>query len=132
MTPDILAAQAQGRITAFLQQADSEEWTAELGGYRFHCRTNRKLEDLTVPGCAMLVNVGPDEFLALGRNLTLTFEPCRPDQAAAELVWLDEGTYQNGEWVPERRLNGDETAHGTGVLLGDALHLCRFRLHGFA
>ena len=30
------------------------------------------------------------------------------DRGRAEVISITEGRYENGEWVPQRRLNGDE------------------------
>jgi beta-galactosidase GanA len=113
-------------MTGFVQEAAEERWEVALGGFRFAGRTNLPLEKLTVPGSALLAHLGGSEFLCLGRSLTFTFTGAsgRP----AELVALDTGSISEGTWQPGRRLNGDETAHGTGVLLGEKLQLCRFRL----
>lgn len=132
MLPLIADAQGQGRMTGFVQEADEESWTAELGGYRFRCRTNAKLADLPAPGAALLIESGGGEFYCIGRGLTLTFAPVNAALPTAEIVALDAGAFADGRWVNGRRLNGDETAHGTGVLLGPSLTACRFRLfaHG--
>jgi beta-galactosidase GanA len=131
LLPLLTDAYGTDRLTGFLQEADEERWSAEVGGYRFTARTSTPLAEGRVPGAALLLAVGAGEFMILGRNLIFTFEPGQPSLRTAELVWLDTGEMRDGAWVPERRLNGDETAHGTGVLLGPALQLVRFRLHGY-
>ena len=131
MMPLLSAAYGSERLTAFLQQADEEEWTAELGSYSFRARTRQPLADGQVPGAALLLALSDDEFLVLGRSLVLTFTPRDPDLPIAEIVHLDTGTLHNGDWRPGRRLNGDETYHGTAVLLGAELTAFRFKLHAF-
>lgn len=131
MMPAISRAQQEGRITGFLQQEDGESWEVELGDVVFTARTNAPPEECTVPGSALLMMVGADEYVVAGRNLTLTFAPASPAEETTDLVWLDTGTFEDGRWIPARRLNGDETAHGTGVLLGDQLECCRFRIHSY-
>jgi beta-galactosidase GanA len=128
LMPLIAAAHGRGRMTAFLQEADEESWFANLGGYRFRCRTSGKMADLKVPGSALLIDTGEGDFICVGRNLIFTFAPLDGAALMAELVALDVGSFDNGEWRHGRRLNGDETAHGTGVLLGPALTVCRFSL----
>jgi hypothetical protein len=120
------------RLTGFLQQADEESWTAELGGFRFKARTRQPLAKLPVPGAALLLQVGEAEFLAAGRNLIFTFEPLAAGMRMAELLWLDTGDVRRGVWLPTRRLNGDETFHGSGVAFGERLEAARFRLHAYA
>ncbi len=132
MMPLLTTAQAAGRLTGFLQEADDESWSADLGGYCFRCRTNGKRADLEVPGSAILIDDGNGYFACIGRNLTLTFSPIAGAHATAEILELDTGTFEEGVWHHGRRLNGDETCHATGVLLGKALTLCRFRLFSLA
>ena len=132
LLPVVAAAQGTGRMTAFLQQEDSASWEATLGAVRFRARTNKPLAQCAVPGAALLIAMESDEYVVAGRNLTFTFEPTDPKLKATDLVWLDTGRFDTGRWVALRRLNGDETAHGTGVLLGDALQACRFKLHSYA
>ena len=131
MMPLLTEAQGAGRMTAFCQQEDSENWEAELDGIRFKARTVRPLAQCPAPGAALLLAMGSWEFLVVGQGLVLTFEPTEPALPTAELVWLDEGEFEDGRWRPRRRLNGDETAHGTAALLGNRLTTCRFKLHAY-
>lgn len=106
----------RAEMRGFVQEREEERWEVELGGFRFACRTSSPLSKLQVPGSAILVHLEGDEFLCLGRSLIFTFS-C-PNGLPAELICLDAGECKDGEWHASRRLNGDETAHGTGVLLG--------------
>ncbi len=131
MMPLLTAAYGSDRMSGFLQQADEEQWTANLGCYRFTARTCHPLTDGQVPGTALLLALPDDEFIVLGRRLTLTFAPLATELHTAETIWQDTGTFAGGSWRPGRRINGDETAHGTGVLLGSKLQAIRFKLHAF-
>ena len=131
MLPLVATARGTGRMTAFLQEADEESWTAELGGYRFRCRTSAKLADLRVPGSALLLLTEEGDFVCIGRNLIFTFESLNGALRTAEVLALDTGSFVNGKWQAGRRLNGDETGHGTGVILGQPLTVCRFRLFSY-
>lgn len=129
MMPRLTAAQGNGRMTAFLQQADEEDWTETLAGFRFKARTVRPLGPDRVPGGALLLSLGEGEYVAAGYNLRITFSSLDPATPTAELLWLEEGAFAAGQWSPGRRLNGDETLHGTAVLLGYSLVTLRFRVH---
>jgi hypothetical protein len=61
-----------------------------------------------------------------GRNLTVECGTA-PKRTDVKFLWLEEGTFVGGTWVPGRRLNGDETAHGRPVRLGPGLCLRRLR-----
>ncbi len=131
MGPPLAEAAAQGRTAGFLQQADDESWMVELDGFRLRPRTSRKLAECAVPGSALLVSLGGGVFLAMGYNIIFTSEPTDGSLVAAEILESDEGRYASGEFLATRRLNGDESCHGTGVVLHDRLTLCRFRLHAY-
>lgn len=131
MVPVLTDAYGKRKLVGFLQQADEERFDADLGAYRFNARTNKKLAECSVPGAAILLSLSDDEFFCVGRNLTFTFQPKSADRTG-ELVWLDEGDFKEGKWLPLRRLNGDETAHGTGVMLRDKLSAVRFKLHSYS
>jgi hypothetical protein len=105
-------------MRGFLQEQDAERWEAKLGDYRFVCRTARPLKELEVPGSAILVHLGGDEYLSLGRSLILTFSG--PSGSAAELIRAELGECRDGEWRPIRPFGGDENAHGTGILLSQS------------
>jgi len=131
LLPTLAEAQAAGRVTAFLQQADEERFTAELGRFRFVARSAGSLTDVQVPGAALILQLDGDVFSALGRNLIVTFEPRDPQEHTAALIWLDEGRYEHNDWQPIRRLNGDESAHGTGLLMADRWCSYQFALHSY-
>jgi hypothetical protein len=133
MQPALSDAVADGRTTAFLQQSQEDSaWEAELGGYRFRARTRKPIDEKTVPGALLLVQVADHEFVIVGQNLIVTFTPVSVALRTAEIVWCDAGGFENGKWVGARRINGDESAHGTGVLLGDTISAVRFVLHAYA
>jgi hypothetical protein len=57
--------------------------------------------------------IGPDEFILVGKDFTLSFTPLNLDKKKTkiDIEYMDEGSFVNGKWTPMRRLNGDE---GTG------------------
>jgi hypothetical protein len=60
---------------------------------------------------ALIVNTAQDEFLFIGSNLAPSFAV---DAARTKVVVAskDEGRYEKGKWIPDRRLNGDEMGRG--------------------
>jgi hypothetical protein len=61
----------------------------------------------------LIFNVGPDEFIVVGKDFMLTFNLIMRNKynPFIDVEFLDEGTFINSKWVTTRRLNGDE---GTG------------------
>jgi len=67
-------------------------------------------------GRSMIAEVAPDEFVAIGFDTRLRFEPRRGSKLQkAQFLWVEEGKYENGSWKPTRRLNGDETFFGLSL-----------------
>ena len=111
------------QMRAFLQEQDSERWEVQLGDFHIIARTAKPLDQLEIPGSAIVVHLGGGEYLCLGRSLILTFRG--PSGGPGELISVEVGECRDGEWQNGRRINGDETAHGTGILLSG----CQF-CHG--
>lgn len=62
-------------------------------------------------GAALIVELGPDEFLVTGYHSRVTIYPAGKD---VRMIYdrVEEGTYQNGEWKFLRVWNGDQTDYG--------------------
>ncbi len=54
-----------------------------------------------------MVNTAPDEFLFIGANGDPTFT-IDSGPGRVFISSKDEGRYENGKWIPGRRINGDE------------------------
>ncbi len=64
-------------------------------------------------GEAMVVTLGPDEFLVAGFHCRVGLEPVG-SAAGAQRMWVsvEEGTYVHGVWQRTRLWNGDQTDYG--------------------
>ncbi|MGO9640616.1 MAG: DUF5597 domain-containing protein, partial [Candidatus Acidiferrales bacterium] len=51
----------------------------------------------------------PDEFVVAGTDVQVTFKPNTPGPPVVGLAKVEDGTFREGQWVPGRWLNGDET-----------------------
>ena len=62
---------------------------------------------------ALILQTSPDEFYIVGINVSFSFAPKNPDARGRILTdAIEEGTFVDGQWVPGRRLNGDENRVG--------------------
>ncbi|NCD09552.1 MAG: glycoside hydrolase family 42 [Negativicutes bacterium] len=136
MAPIILSVQGTGQMRGMFVDQDNTETTLTLGDYEItadlYSRSvpvpaggplasgNSRSVNRTVSGGGFIIWLGGDQFLVFGRNLNVRFKPASPDKLP--LVAVDnvyEGVYSNGEWIPGRLLNGDETHcstfSGTGL-----------------
>ncbi len=73
-------------------------------------------------GRVLVVELGADEFLLIGFDTKFQFRPkLGSGFSTAELISVEEGTYQDGSWKKIRSWNGDEVYHSTltpeGVIL---------------
>ena len=75
--------------------------------------------DMDKRGFALVIMTAPEEFVIAGSNVVIT-------NSRSHLGTVDEGRFENGRWMPGRRLNGDETFSGNFFTLGpDALEMRR-------
>lgn len=108
--PQILSAQARGAIAGAGVNAASKEAKLRLGDYTVEVRLRvpRRVHPPAEDGYALVIAETPDSFLVLGRDVDIWFSlPDQPPQIVA-LDRVEEGAYRDGQWVPGRRLNGDE------------------------
>ena len=78
-------------------------------------------------GRALVVQLGPDEFLVAGAHARINIDAVDPAVAARQIYeYVDEGTYVDGKWVFRRRWNGDQTDYGLNF--SDAPQLLRVKL----
>jgi len=109
LEPLILEHQGKGTMRGFLVDDKVPSRRIELGDYIIEAKlASRKLH--TSGG--LIIQTGPDEFICTGRSLDVFFSP-RDESYRVALDIVDEGTFINGKWIPERRLNGDETHAST-------------------
>ena len=134
----------EGSIAAVVQGEEASQ-TLSLGGYRleigFAQRRPRQAPAPVPPegpgqqpadtrAFGLILNTVPDEFLVVGSGLQIAFRAESPGAPIAAIGWVDEGKFVKGQWVPGRRLNGDETAGGERILLrGPHIAIQRVKLY---
>ena len=67
-------------------------------------------------GGAALIQLGADEFLLAGSDVRISFglDKAQPGENS-HFLSVEEGTFQNGRWVMQRRWNGDQTDYGLNL-----------------
>lgn len=129
----ITRIQDSGKTRGFLQY--NEQGTSiDMGKYRFDVSYNRKSSEGS--GCGLIIELAPDEFLVAGLDCIITFSSNDDDLPQAGVLTIQEGRYENQQWIPGRLLNGDETGHGTKVgfaskIADSAFPVHRVRLYQF-
>ena len=61
-------------------------------------------------GVCLCLQVGEGECWIVGSACGLTFSSADASRPNLDLLQVEEGRFENGAWIPGRRLNGDETA----------------------
>lgn len=80
---------------------------------------------------ALIMALGADEMLILGRGVTITFAPA-DGQGLSGIERIDEGRYVDGTWVAGRRLNGDQSHQGRHLRLPpDGFTMQRVKLYRY-
>ena len=111
MTSLILEAQAKGTIAAVSLTLDKQKQNVPLGNYTvgFEVRRNRRNPaQVPVPGYALVIAAGPDEYFVAGSDIQVTFTPRTPGPEIAGIATAEAGRFENGRWVPSRQLSGDD------------------------
>jgi len=128
LAPLIAQHQGDGSMTAILFGANDPAQKVRLGNYTFElARSRPRIPAATQPGAAaqgglagaLIIQTGPDEFYAAGNNITVTptVTPGTPGPEHAGIGTIEEGTFENGRWIPIRQLSGDEAGGGDYVNL---------------
>jgi hypothetical protein len=133
LSPIILANQGMGTMKGILVDTLSPVQRLELGDYFIEARLAGPHRPAVAGG--LIIQTGPQEFIAAGKALDIFFIP-KNDSVRLGAKAVDEGTFDEGKWVPERRLNGDEvhasTFDGTGLKLrGDKICIQKVSLYSY-
>jgi len=125
LAPIILQKQGKNMMAGVLVDKEHPTDKVQLGEYTLQARLAGERKPDIAGGIIILT--GPEEYLIAGSGLDIIFEPNkRGNLPYIGLATVEEGTFKNGEWVPGRRLNGDEihtsTFSWTGIKLPS--HTC--------
>jgi hypothetical protein len=111
LAPFILAHQSAGTIGAAWLNKESPAQAVALGNYTLNVELRRSSRDqsfLTALGYALVIALGPDEFLVAANDVQITFTPRSPGAPIAGIAEAETGTVAAGHWNPGRQLSGDD------------------------
>jgi len=128
LAPTILENQGKGKMAGVVLNPDDPPQKVTLGDYDLAVSYARSRMPPSpapagapappppVPAGALFIAAGPDEYFIAGSGpANVTFSPNTPGPPTAGVLFIEEGTFVNGQWAPGRRLNGDETGQGKFV-----------------
>lgn len=118
LTPLILEHQGTETMKGFLFDKEHQVDTIQLGGYQIVAKHDFTLgwspqsKDETWPITGgMIICTGEGEYFVAGQGIVLSF-PSGNDGKTVGINYIDEGTFENDNWKPGRRLNGDQSHQG--------------------
>lgn len=136
LTPLITAHQGRGTMTALLPPAAEQRKPHDVafGGLTLSATYerleapgladgvineagDRSASRALLPAGAIVIQLGPDEFLFGGIGVVVTFAAPTPGDPLIGILSCEEGRYENGEWRHVRWLNGDQTHQGRHLRL---------------
>jgi hypothetical protein len=96
------------------QVLDFGHWNAvaTYGTYRADHRTEQPSGTEKHQGRLLVAQVSPDEFVVTGADASVFFQLGSKGTGHAQILRVEEGRYEKGEWVPLRIWNGDQTDFG--------------------
>jgi hypothetical protein len=108
----ILEHQGRGELAGFLLDREHPRVTRRLGEYELEISLDDIFGFRADLGYGLIIALGPDEFVGVGSGFGVGFRLAEPGPALVGISAADEGEYRAGEWVPRRRMNGDENDQG--------------------
>jgi beta-galactosidase GanA len=141
IAPLVLQAQTEGHVRGFANpvtftgEVDSAPLHTTLGEADFTATTidpwaDGRPQDPASHG-ALLIWLGGEDYLLAGQGVTVTVEAA-DGKGRLGFERVEEGRYENGQWLPGRRLNGDQTHQGRHVRLPPGeVSMQKFRLYRF-
>ena len=130
LTPLIIENQGSGNIKGLLVDQNNKVDSVTIGGYTIKGRLGRRFGGAELAGVdilgtatgtngsqpapeqvggAMIISTAPGQYFISGRNMSIDFLSATPNKSAnVSFLLLEEGTFIDNKWSPQRRLNGDE------------------------
>ena len=83
-----------------------------MNGYTVEVSLDQIFGHRSERGYGLIVATGPDTFIGAGKGFRVGFRVRKLRNSRVGLAAIDEGTYKDGQFAPDRRLNGDENDQG--------------------
>ena len=112
LAPLLLEHQASGDVHGFVLEKAHPSVDFVMNGYTVHVRLDEIFGHGTENGFGLILTDGKDQFLGLGKGFRVSFSPQDADGLKVGIAAVDQGSFEQGKWVPGRRLNGDENDQG--------------------
>ena len=123
MLPLLAEAYGSNRLQALSAETDpaipgpdNNPYRAQLpsmdfDGFRVNVSFRNPMGPAESNGACLCLQVAQNECYIAGKGCGISFRSLAEAQPDLDLLLAEEGSFADGEWIPGRRLNGDETAH---------------------
>jgi len=112
VAPLLLEHQAAGDVHGFLLDRDRRSVDFTVNGYTAHVSLDSIFGNASESGFGLIMADGKDSFLGVGKGFRVSFTPLAESGQHVGIGAIDEGRFDDGNWVAGRRLNGDEDDQG--------------------
>jgi beta-galactosidase GanA len=110
IAPQLLAQQSAGDVHGFVLDAEHRAADFTMNGYTLHVSVDNVWNRSAESGFGLIMADGKDAFVGVGKGFRVTIMPRGSFHAGIAAV--EQGEFQDGNWVPGRHLNGDEDEQG--------------------
>ncbi|HEY5463544.1 MAG TPA: DUF5597 domain-containing protein [Hanamia sp.] len=119
LSPEILNNIGTGKMDGVLLDTSNKKQEIILGNYKLtisHDYTlgwspEAKNPDWPMSG-AIIIQTDENDFIIAGTGVVVTFTVNNSDKNSVGILQADEGIYEDGKWIPGRRMNGDQDHQG--------------------
>ena len=110
--PMLLDAQSKGTVHGFVLDKSRSSALFVMQGYQVEVALDEIFGSHAENGYGLIISTGPDTFLGVGKGFRVKFTPRDSAAKRVGIGTIDEGRFENGQWIAGRRLNGDENDQG--------------------
>ncbi len=122
LLPEILTYRGTGKMDGILLDTSNKKQEIILGNYKLtvsHDYTLGWSQEAKNPDWPMtggiIIQTGENDFIITGTGVVVTFMVNNSDNKSAGILQADEGIYKDGNWIPGRRINGDQDHQGRHI-----------------
>jgi hypothetical protein len=112
IAPMLLEAQSKGQVHGFVLDKQRPSVSFVMQGYDVNVSLDTIFGNRAENGFGMILETGPDAFLGVGRGFRVKFTSRDSEMRRVGIGTIDEGRFDDGNWIAARRLNGDENDQG--------------------
>ncbi len=111
IAPLLLNAQSKGNVHGFTLNKEHPSVEFQLASYTLHISLDQIFGRGSDTAYGLVMLTAPDEFVGAGKGFRVHITTRIPARNVG-IASIEEGRFEGGKWVPERRLNGDENDQG--------------------